>query len=94
MAAKSLREGLFLSTYSVSDLPKAMLGSALLAIPIALVVSRLMTQHGPARLAPALFVASALLSLLEWVLLPELPRAAALLVYLHVSIGAALGGRR
>jgi hypothetical protein len=90
VAAKSLREGLFLSTYSVGDLPKAMLGSALLAIPIALVVSRLMTQLGPGRLAPALFVVSALLSLLEWALLPGLPRAAALLVYLHVSVGGAL----
>jgi hypothetical protein len=90
VAAKSLREGLFLSTFSVGDLPKAMLGSALLAIPIALVVSRLMTRLGPGRLAPALFVASAVLSLLEWALLPELPRAAALLVYLHVSIGGAL----
>jgi hypothetical protein len=90
VAAKSLREGLFLSTFSVADLPKAMLGSALLAIPIALVVSRFMTRHGPARVAPALFVASALLSLLEWALLPGVPRAAALLVYLHVSVGGAL----
>jgi ATP:ADP antiporter, AAA family len=90
VAGKSLREGLFLSTYSVADLPKVMLGSALLAIPIALVVARLMTRVGPGRLAPVLFVVSALLSLLEWALLPALPRAVALLVYLHVSIGGAL----
>lgn len=90
VAGKSLREGLFLSTYSVADLPKVMLGSALLAIPIALVVARLMTSVGPGKLAPLLFVASAALSLLEWALLPRLPRAVALLLYLHVSIGGAL----
>jgi len=90
VAGKSLREGLFLSTYSVADLPKAMLGSALAAIPIVLFVARLMTRLGPDRLTPGLFVTSALLSLLEWALLPEMPRAIALLVYLHVSIGGAL----
>jgi hypothetical protein len=90
VAGKSLREGLFLSTYSVADLPKVMLGSALLAIPIALVVARLMTRIGPGKLAPALFVVSALLSLLEWLLLPRVPRGVALLLYLHVSIGGAL----
>lgn len=90
VAGKSLREGLFLSTYSVADLPKAMLGSALAAIPIALLVTRLMTRLGPAKFSPLLFVASALLSLLEWALLPRFPRPIALLVYLHVSIGGAL----
>lgn len=90
VAGKSLREGLFLSTYSVSDLPKVMLGSALAAIPLVLLVARLMTRHGPDKLTPALFMVSALLSLLEWALLPALPRAIALTVYLHVSIGGAL----
>jgi hypothetical protein len=90
VAGKSLREGLFLSTYSVADLPKVMLGSALAAIPIVLLVAQLMTRFGPDRLTPSLFVASALLSLLEWALLPALPRAIALLVYIHVSIGGAL----
>ena len=90
VAGKSLREGLFLSTYSVADLPKVMLGSALAAIPIVLFVARLMTRFGPDRLTPSLFVSSALLCLLEWALLPQLPRAIALVVYLHVSLGGAL----
>jgi ATP:ADP antiporter, AAA family len=90
VAGKSLREGLFLSTYSVADLPKVMLGSALAAIPVVLFVARLMTRLGPDKLTPSLFVVSASLSLLEWALLPALPRAIALLVYLHVSIGGAL----
>jgi hypothetical protein len=90
VAGKSLREGLFLSTYSVADLPKVMLGSALAAIPVVLFVARLMTRFGPDKLTPLLFVVSASLSLLEWALLPALPRAIALLVYVHVSIGGAL----
>jgi ATP:ADP antiporter, AAA family len=90
VAGKSLREGLFLSTYSVAALPKVMLGSALAAIPIALLVARLMTRIGPDKLAPLLFVTSAALSLTEWALLPQLPHAIALLLYLHVSIGGAL----
>jgi ATP:ADP antiporter, AAA family len=90
VAGKSLREGLFLSTYSVADLPKVMLGSALLAIPIVLLVARLMTRLGPDKLTPSLFVTSAVLSLVEWAFLPQLPRAIALVVYLHVSIGGAL----
>ena len=90
VAGKSLREGLFLSTYAVADLPKVMLGSALASIPIVLLVARLMTRLGPNKLTPSLFVASAVLSLLEWALLPQLPRATALVVYLHVSIGGAL----
>jgi hypothetical protein len=90
VAGKSLREGLFLSTYSVVDLPKVMLGSALAAIPIVLFVARLMTRLGPDKLTPGLFVTSALLSLFEWALLPQLPHAIALIVYLHVSIGGAL----
>jgi ATP:ADP antiporter, AAA family len=90
VAGKSLREGLFLSIFKVGDLPKAMLGSALCAIPIVLLVSRLMTRHGPDRLTPLLFVVSAALSLVEYVLLPVAPHAIALTVYLHVSIGGAL----
>jgi hypothetical protein len=90
VAGKSLREGLFLSTFSVADLPKAMLGTALAAIPIAFLVTRVMTRVGPAKLTPILFFSSALLSMLEWLLLPSYPRPIAILLYLHVSIGGAL----
>src|SRR5215203_1870440 len=90
VGGKSLREGLFLSTFAVKDLPWAMLASALFAIPIVLLVSRLMTRFGPDKLTPGLFVASATLSMVEWALLSQLPKAMALLVYFHVSIGGAL----
>jgi hypothetical protein len=90
LAARSLREGLFLATFPVAELPKAMLGAALLAIPLALVVAHGMARFGPGRLTPILFLISACASLGEWWLLPGLPRAIAITVYFHVSIGGAL----
>jgi hypothetical protein len=90
VAGKSIREGLFLSSFPVTDLPKAMLATALVAMPIALLVARLMTRLGPARVTPVLFVVSALLSLLEWALLPRFPLGMAIVVYLHISVGGTL----
>ena len=90
VAARSLREGLFLATFPVAELPKAMLGAALLAIPLALAVAHWMARFGPGRLTPILFLISACGSLGEWWLLPSLPRAIAIVVYFHVSIGGAL----
>ena len=90
VAARSLREGLFLATFPVAELPKAMLGAALFAIPMAIVVAHWMARFGPGRLTPILFLISACGSVGEWWLLPSLPRAIAIAVYLHVSIGGAL----
>ena len=90
VAAKSLREGVFLATFSVTQLPWMMLGTALASIPTALLVARLMGRWGPTRLAPALFLVNGLAAFSEWWLLPSAPRAIAIAVYLHVSIGGAL----
>jgi hypothetical protein len=90
VAAKSLREGLFLATFTVAQLPKAMLGTALVAIPMALLVARWMARFGPGRLTPILFVVSALGSFGEWWLFPVLPKVVAIGLYVHVSIGGAL----
>jgi hypothetical protein len=90
VAGKSLREGLFLSTFGVADLPKAMLGAALAAIPATILLSFPMKRFGPARLAPLLFVISAALHLLEWAVVPSSPRAAAVLLFLHVSTFGAI----
>jgi hypothetical protein len=90
VAGKSLREGLFLSTFRVTDLPKAMLGAALAAIPATILLSVPMKRFGPARLAPLLFVVSAVLHLLEWAVVPRAPRAAAVLLFLHVSTFGAI----
>ena len=90
VAARSLRDGLFLGTFSVAQLPKAMLGAAVASIPMALLVARWMARFGPGKLAPILFILSALGSFCEWWLLPILPKPIAIVLYLHVSIGSAL----
>lgn len=90
VAARSLRDGLFLSTFSVQQLPRVMVGAALFAIPMALLVTRAMARFGPGRLTPLMFVASACGSLGEWALFPSIPKFIAIAVYLHVSIGGAL----
>ncbi len=79
-----------MATFPVTQLPKAMLGAALFAIPMALLVTHWMARFGPGRLTPVLFLISACGSVTEWWLLPSLPRAIAIAVYLHVSIGGAL----
>lgn len=90
VAGKALREGLFLSTFSTADVPRAVLGSALLAIPVTLLVGGWLRRLGHGRLVPAAFALGGLASLLEWALLPHLPRGAALLLYFHVSVGGSV----
>ncbi len=90
VASRSLREGLFLATFTVGQLPKVMLGAALFSIPMALLVTRAMARFGPGKVTPIMFVASALASLLEWALLPALPKGIAIAFYMHVSIWGAL----
>jgi ATP:ADP antiporter, AAA family len=89
VGGKALRDGLFLSQFAVGELPKAMLVSAVLAIPTVLGVSFGMTRFGPDKVAPATLALSAALFAAEWALLPLHPHAIAGLVYLHV---ATLGG--
>ena len=89
MGANAIRDGLFLSLFTVQSLPYFMTSAAVLAIAGAQVSGRLLTRVGPARAAPALIAASAALFLLEWLLLGSQPRTAAVLLYLHSSV---LGG--
>jgi ATP:ADP antiporter, AAA family len=89
VGGKALRDGLFLTQFAVDALPKAMLASAILAIPAVLGVSFGMTRFGPDKVAPAMLVLSAALFGAEWALLPLHPHAIAGFVYLHV---ATLGG--
>jgi ATP:ADP antiporter, AAA family len=90
VGAKSVREAVFLSTFPSSDLPKAMLVSALSSMPLALVVTRAMTRWGLHIVAPTLFAVSSLLWSIEWLLLPVAPTTVAVILYLHVSVGGAI----
>jgi ATP:ADP antiporter, AAA family len=88
VAGKATRDALFLSRFPATALPQVLIASAVLAIALTFVWTRLLARIGPARAVPATFGASAALLLAERELSDLAPRAAAVAVYLHV---AALG---
>ncbi|GAB4109014.1 MAG: hypothetical protein Kow001_08260 [Acidobacteriota bacterium] len=86
VAGKATRDALFLSQFDVTSLPTMLMAGAALSLAAVLGVSRLMSRHGPARLVPAIFAASAALLLLQWWLAVHQPRIAAVLLYFHVAV--------
>jgi hypothetical protein len=91
MAAKATRDGLFLSSFDVSDLPRMVVTSAVVSVVTALIAARWMTSWGPGRLVQAAFVLSAALLLAEWALVGSYRQAVAIILYLHYgALGAVL----
>jgi hypothetical protein len=90
VGSNALRDGLFLSSFPVSSLPYFMAGAAVLAVPAAQVSGHLLKRVGPIRVVPAVLGTTAVLFVAEWALLGWLPRAAAILLYLHASVLGAI----
>lgn len=95
VAGKAVRDGLFLSRFAPTDLPKIVLASAVFSVLLGLGFARLLSRRGPVRLVPAAFACGALLHLAEFALLrsdsAEARAAVITLVYLHlVGFGAIL----
>ena len=90
VGSNAIRDGLFLSLFSVQSLPYFMAGAAVLAIFATQFSGRLLARLGPVRIAPALFASSAVLFLIEWGLLGWQPAAAVVLLYLHSSVLGAI----
>jgi AAA family ATP:ADP antiporter len=86
VAARASRDALFLSTFDASSLPSAMLVAALVGLVTVFGTAQAMARFGPGRVVPLLLVLSGVIHLVEWRLLAASPRAAVVLVYLHVSI--------
>ena len=89
VGGNAIRDGLFLSFYSVQSLPYLIAGAALLAMVAAPLSGRLLTRLGPARAVPMVMATHATLFLAEWLLLGPQPRIVAVLLYFHSSV---LGG--
>jgi hypothetical protein len=83
MGGKALRDALFLSTYEPAALPTMVIASAVVALLLVLVASRILPTVTPGRLLPRACLLSAGLLLVEWALLGPSRRAAAVLYYLH-----------
>ena len=90
VGANAIRDGLFLSLFTVQSLPYFIAAAAVLAIAAAHLSGRLLTRLGPARMVPGLVAANATLFLIEWLLLASQPRTAAVLLYLHSSVLGAI----
>jgi AAA family ATP:ADP antiporter len=89
VASRSVRDAIFLSAFRVKSLPLVMGASAVAALAGAEALSRLQARRSPSRVVPAVAAVSAVLLGCWWALGLLLPRAAAVLLYLHV---AAFGG--
>jgi len=90
VAARAIRDGFFLSQFPASKLPSMIVSGAILSVIVVLSTTHLLRQIAPARSVPWLFVASAMLFVLEWLLALYQPGLAAIIVYLHVMSLVAL----
>jgi AAA family ATP:ADP antiporter len=91
VAAKAARDGLFLSRFPVTDLPKVVGVAALLSIILGLLFSRLLTRYGPARVVPFAVLISGLMHAAEYLLLDSNRDVIVTFTYLHiVGFGAIL----
>lgn len=92
VAGKATRDALFLTHFGLTLLPAAMIAAAFLSALSVLVMSRVLTRWGPARVVPATFALSAALFLVEWSLSLGSERATAIAVYAHTAVfGSAIG---
>jgi len=91
VGGRSTRDALFLAHFPVTALPVMIMATAVLALALAYVSTRVMVRWGPAIVMPAAFALSAALLLVEWGVSFVAPSAAAVLVYLHFGgLGALL----
>lgn len=85
IAAKANRDAIFLSTFTITDLPRMMIAAAVVSILMVLVASKAMVRWGPQRLIPMAFGCSSVLYAGVWGLMQVAPMAAAVMLYLHVT---------
>src|SRR5512139_192829 len=89
VASRAVRDTLFLTAFRVRSLPVVMMASAVVALASARALSGAFARRPPARVVPAVALASAAILGVLWALAPSFPRVAAVAAYLHV---AAFGG--
>jgi hypothetical protein len=85
VGGKAIRDALFLANLDVTSLPLMVIGAAAFSLAVVFLNARLTSRLSPSRLVPLFFVWSAAVWLIEWALVPVVPRGAAVIVYLHVS---------
>jgi ATP:ADP antiporter, AAA family len=86
VAGKSVRDALFLSSFSVASLPPVMMASSLASVMAVILLSRAMRRASPFRVEPLALGLATLLLGGWWLLSVGAPRAAALAFYLHMAL--------
>jgi AAA family ATP:ADP antiporter len=90
IAGKAVRDALFLSQFNIEALPSMIVAAAVTSLLAVLVASQMLRIHGPQRLVPLAFGASALILLLIAILNTSQPRFAAIGLYLHIAVFGAI----
>ena len=90
VGAKATRDALFLETFDVSVLPRALALTALVTVALVAGASRLLTRSGPTRVVPFALVGSAILHVGVYLVWNTAPGAAAFAYYLVVGATGAL----
>ena len=85
VAGKATRDAVFLSAFPVTTLPTMILASAGVSILAVLLASRLISTKGPRAVVPSAFGASSILLVAEWMVYSMAPRAATIVLYLHMA---------
>jgi ATP:ADP antiporter, AAA family len=86
VAAKAVRDALFLSSYPASALPPMMVASSLASVLAVVFFSSAMARRSPSLVAPVATGVAAFLLLVEWQLCSVAPKVAAVVVYLHLAV--------
>jgi hypothetical protein len=91
LAGKTARDWYFLKRFGPAHLPEMVAAAAAFSLLVSYLAARLFARRSPARTLPFAFLASGVLQIGEWALLPLQPGIAAVLVYLHTfGLGAVL----
>ncbi|HEY5619624.1 MAG TPA: hypothetical protein VIK60_16915 [Vicinamibacterales bacterium] len=92
IAGKATRDALFLSYLDITLLPMIVVATSAFSILLVAIGSKTLVRLTPAVFVPLAFAANALFLVVEWLLTPVAPAAAACAVYLQISgLGPMLG---
>ncbi len=86
VAAKAVRDALFLSNYPASALPPVMVASSLASVLAVVLFSQAMSRRSPSLVAPVATGVAAFFLFGEWLLCLAAPKVAAVVVYLHLAV--------
>jgi ATP/ADP translocase len=90
VSGKATRDALFLASLDFTTLPTMLVAASAFSILLVGLNSRASRRLRPSVLVPASSIASGVLFLCEWLLMPRMPSLAAVLVYCHVSAAGPL----